>query len=346
MHRMDMERPRVNGHRVKWAYVSRMIPDSGAFSVARPPDPPRAGDLVVARIDQIGVHDHLEDRVGRRVRLYQGDLIVGAYGNRYATDFYEGYVPEGTRTHLLTAGGLIGTVASAHDAREEATEVEVLGALATKDGNALSLEAFALPIPPPATRPAGTIAVVGTGMNAGKTTTVSGVIRGWTKAGIAVGAGKVTGSGSGKDTWGYLDAGAIAVADFLDFGMPSTFGYPLERLGQTMLAIRDALVAEHAEQVVLEIADGLLQPETRWLLDRLNFVDAVILAAVDALSAHSGAELLRTYGLPVRAVSGLVARSPLASREASEATGLPVVTPSSLADGGAVELLLPQGAST
>jgi hypothetical protein len=310
---------------------------------------PALGDLVVARVVSVGAHDGLEDVHGRRVRLHAGDLIVGAYGNRYASDFYEGYLPTSRDTHLLTAGGLIGTVASAHALRGEPTALTVLGNLTDAVGVALSLDQFALPLPgvgPDAAhveQGPRTVVVVGSSMNAGKTTTASALVRGWTKAGLAAGAGKVTGSGSGKDRWSYIDSGAMAVADFLDFGMSSTFGYPQQRLHATMHAIRAELAERGASVVVLELADGLLQEETRRLCATLpGFADTVVLAAGDALGAKAGTELLRDLGVRVVAISGLVTASPLASREAGAATGLPVLSPTQLAAGAALDLLAQQ----
>jgi len=331
----------------KWTYVTRTLPSAAAAATTIGPHDGRAqaGEFVVARVGRLGAHDHAEDPNGRRVRLYPGDLVIGAYGNRYATDFYEGYVPTGTLTHLLTAGGLIGTVAAAHQARGEPTELEVVGRLVGPGLRPLSAEDFAQPFPStdPAARAPITVAVLGTSMNAGKTTTAAAIVRGFARAGLAVGAGKVTGSGSGKDRWSYLDAGAHAVADFLDFGMPSTFGYPKERLGATMTAIRDSLASQGCDAVVLEIADGLMQEETAWLARRLSgFADAAVFAAVDALSASSGVTALRAMGAPVRAVSGLVTRSPLATRETTAVTGLPVLSPGDLADGAAVRLAAPE----
>jgi hypothetical protein len=130
------------------------------------------------------------------------------------------------------------------------------------------------------------------------------------------------------------------VADFLDFGMPSTFGYPRERLTATMLAVRDRLAAAGCDAIVLEIADGILMTETAHLLQRLGGeVEAVILATGDALSARAGVEILRALSLPVRAITGQVSRSPLAGREATAATGLPVLTVAELAASGALSLL-------
>jgi hypothetical protein len=327
----------------KWSYVTRRITDRGRSGLGRLVREPLLGDVVVARVVSLGAHDSLEDVHGRRVRLYQGDLLVGACGNRYATDFYEGYLPTGTTAHLLTAGGLIGAVATAHTRRAAPTELEVIGTLTDRNGSALSLEDFAMPTPPRTTAELGTVVVVGSSMNAGKTTTAAAMVRGWSRAGLRVGAGKVTGSGSGKDRWMYIDAGATAVVDFLDFGMPSTFGYPIDRLRATMVDIRDALVQRDVDAVVLEIADGLLQEETRALAAGLpGFADAVVLAVSDALGAVAGMNILNDLGVPVRAVSGLVTASPLAARETAAATGLEVLSPAELSGGTAVDLLVGQ----
>jgi hypothetical protein len=317
---------------IKWSYVTRGMPEGLQTSIGAHAAAPRSGDLVLARVVSLGAHGHLENRHGRRMRLYRGDIIVGTYGNRYATDFYEGYVPEGAICHLLTAGGLIGTVASRHEAQHEPTELEVLGAVLDADGRPLSTETFAREIPALEIPRVATVAVVGSGMNAGKTTTVAGLVHGFTRTGFATGAGKVTGSGSGKDRWAYIDAGADPVLEFLDFGMPSTFGYDISRLSATMMGIRSALALEGADVAVLELADGLLQEDTHHLLgDLAGVADAVVLASVDALSAQAGVEVLTGLGLPIVAISGLVTRSPLAVRETERATNLPVVRPGDLA---------------
>jgi hypothetical protein len=329
---------------MKWTYVTRTLPRGAAATVGEWRRPPRPGDLVVARVAELGMHRHAETRTGRRMRLHAGDRIVGALGNRYATDFYEGYVLDNRCTHLLTAGGLIGTVVSAHDVRGRPTQLEIVGGLCDASGRPLSTEDFAVVLPPRAASHPPTVAVVGSGMNAGKTTTAAALVLGWTRAGLRGGAGKVTGSGSGKDRWEYLDAGATAVADFLDFGMPSTFGYPRERLASTMIGIRDRLAATGCDAIALEIADGILMNETAHLLEGLGGeVEAVVLATADALSARAGVQILRELDLPVRAISGLVSRSPLAVREARAATGLPVLTAAEIAAGGALSLL-PAGA--
>ncbi|MCX4790805.1 hypothetical protein OG369_33005 [Streptomyces sp. NBC_01221] len=238
---------------------------------------------------------------------------------------------------------MIGVAVSRHTGCSPPTELDVLGPLTDDHGRPLSLEHFARPWTPPAPQSQPpmqppTVAVVGSSMNSGKTTTAAGLVSGWTRAGLVAGAAKVTGSGSGKDRWAYIDAGARHVVDFLDFGMSSTFGYPPERLLKTMGAMRDALGHDGAEAIVLEIADGLLQEETRRLAGQLSTIcRGAVLAVGDALAARAGVDLLDA--VPVLAVSGLITASPLASREAAAATGLPVLSPSQLADGAAVDLL-------
>jgi hypothetical protein len=104
-----------------------------------------------------------------------------------------------------------------------------------------------------------------------------------------------------------------------------------------MHRIRDALAAEGATHVVLEIADGLLQPQNRQLLSALpGFADSVLLAVGDALGAVGAERILASAGVTVSALSGLVSASPLAAREAEDATGLPVLSPEELATGAAL----------
>jgi hypothetical protein len=331
------ETPTLGGRQLKWSYITRVIPEGTLVGVGPNSRKPEAADVVIARVHHIGAHDHIEDPVGRTQQIYDDDYIIGAYGNRYATDFYEGYVPEGQQTHLLTSGGLIGTVRSAHDAVDEPTTLEIVGALVDEQRIPINLSTFAHSLPLPAVPGLGTIVVVGSGMNSGKTTTVTSIVRGLSRAGLTVGAGKVTGSGSGKDRWAYVDAGACRVADFLDYGMPSTFGYPREQLDVTMRAISHELASAGTDAVVLEIADGVLQIETAWLLDRVaDIADGIAFAAVDSLSACHGVQILREHRLPVRAVSGLVTRSPLATSEIQ--IGVPVLSPADLVNGAALNL--------
>jgi len=173
------------------------------------------------------------------------------------------------------------------------------------------------------------ITVVGTAMNAGKTTTAAHLIKGLSRSGMKVGAAKLTGTGAGGDRWLMSDAGAMEVVDFTDAGFASTYRTAtlpqLERIqSQLMAHLRNI----GSEAIVLEIADGLFQQETAMLLESPLFkanIDAVIFAAGDAMGACGGADWLHQRNLPVVALSGCVSASPLAAREAQHITGLPVL---------------------
>ena len=77
---------------------------------------------------------------------------------------------------------------------------------------------------------------------------------------------------------------------------------------------------------IVEIADGLLQPETAAVLRSPLFqsvIDAALFAASDALAAMAGVEICRQHNLRVLGLSGLLTAAPLQQREACAATGLP-----------------------
>ena len=77
----------------KWAYTTRRINQKQNFSLLCGKMAPLAGDLVLARVDELGQHKRLELVNSRRAFLFEGDEIVVAYGNRYAPDQFEGIVP-------------------------------------------------------------------------------------------------------------------------------------------------------------------------------------------------------------------------------------------------------------
>lgn len=327
---------------LKTPYSTRRVPRE-AFATIVTDQKPTVGDLVLVRIDKLGQHKNLELACGRRARLFPGDEIVLAYGNRYAPDQFEAEVPDDLGPcHMVAGGGIAARMISRHARMGIATQIEPIGLIGDRNGRVINLADHALPsLPPPAQRPF-TVAVVGTSMNAGKTETVTHTIRGLRNAGYAVGAAKVTGTGAGCDIWSMVDAGAMQVLDFGDAGMPSTYLASLEQCEKAMTTLITHLAAGGAQAIVFEVADGLYQRETAMLLDSPLFranVDAIIFAAGDAMGSACGAAWLRTRRLPVVAASGLLTTSPLAMREAAVATGLPVLGIDDLAGPPLAQLL-------
>lgn len=333
----------------KTPYATRRVPRASVVTLLTGAATPRVGDLVLARIERLGQHKHLELACGRRARLFPGDEIVLAYGHRYAPDQFEAEVPgDMGACHLVAAGGIAARVLSKHDRMGSATSVIPLGLLGDRTGRALNLAQFALPaLPLPAKRPF-TVAVVGTSMNAGKTETATHIIRGLKTSGLRVGAAKVTGTGAGGDAWSMHDAGAFEVLDFGDAGLPSTYLAAPERVQSTLCTLLAQLARKGAQAIVFEVADGLFQRETAALVESDAFrraVDAVVFAAGDAMGSAGGVAWLQKCKLPVVAASGLLTASPLAAREAEDATGVPVLTLDALTSSAVRHLLLPSRSS-
>ena len=337
---------------VKLTYGTRAVPPAELAGVTPLARAPQAGDLIVAEVLATGRHDKIEDRAGLTTTIFPGSRFVGALGNRYATDQYEGYVPREPveECDLLSVGGVCGAVASRFDGFPAPTRLRVVGAVCDRQGRPLNSRRFGLPPGDGASGPGGrgggeVILVVGSAMNSGKTTTVGTLARALTAAGRRVAAAKVTGTAAGRDVRYYGDCGARPVLDFTDAGHPSTFLLDPRELLALAAALIARLRAAGPDYIVVEIADGIFQRETRLLLESADFragVDHAFFAATDSLSAECGARRLREYGLPLCAVAGTVTRSPLATREAEEATGVPCLSIGRMLAGEVLPLL--QGA--
>ena len=304
---------------------------------------PQAGDLLLATIKKVGHHQSLELQDGRKAHLFVGDEVLVSYGNRYAPDQFEAVVPDTLDPcHLVAAGGVAARVLSKHSRMEDPSELTPIGVLADIHGRPLNLADFALKklkTKPPL---ALTLAVVGSAMNAGKTTTAAYLIKGLTAAGLSVGAAKVTGTGAGGDVWFMGDAGANPVLDFTDAGFASTYRVPMEQVTEIVAILTSHLNGARVDVIVVEISDGVYQQETAGLLSSPGFaalVDGIIFAASDAMGAYAGMLCLEKHGLPILGLSGVLTSSPLAVREAQEATGLPVLTKRTLRDPAISSLL-------
>lgn len=298
---------------------------------------PRAGDLVLARVETLGQHKRLEEPGGRRATLFPGDEILVAYGDRYAPDQFEAHVPETLGPcELVAGGGIAARVVRKSSKVRGATGITPVGLVTDASGRRLNTRDFAMAEPSRTEIMPSVVAVVGSSMNAGKTTTISALVRGEASRRRRVAGVKVTGTGSGGDLWSYRDAGARLALDFTDAGHATT--HRLTNAARER--ILEMLVARAAEEkmeiVFVEIADGLLFPETAELIlsqTFRNMVDSVIFAAADAMGALAGIAWLERHGLPLRALSGAVTASPLAVAEIAGEIELPVVGPDEIAAG-------------
>jgi len=331
-HQSDVSRLR----RAAWAFTTRRV-RTGSCRVVLDATAPKAGDLLLARVDAIGYHSGLQLPEGRRKHLFVGDEIVVAYGNRYAPNQFEAVVPKTLAPcHLVAAGGIASKALSWHaSVTKPATQITPLGLLTDGTGKPVNVRDHAMPavdqLPDPCPP---TIAIVGTAMDAGKTQTAAHLSKGLSLAGLRVGYAKVTGTGSGGDTWLLKDAAAHPVLDFTDAGLASTYMEPPDVIRSVFITLIAHLTRSGVDAIVLEIADGVLQEETATLLESEVFRDVVtgvIFAAGDAMGALAGDAWLRQRNLPVLGVGGVLTSAPLQRRECSKVSGLPVLSRQDLA---------------
>lgn len=335
--------------KAKASFVTRRV-NLGLTQALITNQKPKPGDLVLAKVVRIKRQTRLELCNGRRAHLYEGDELILAYGNRYATDQFEAEVPSTLAPcQLVAAGGLAAKVIAKHDKLKGATEIEPLGLLANIDGNVMNLSHYALPsIKNMRSRPL-TVAVFGTSMNSGKTTMASDLVHGASRQGMKVNAAKITGTGSGPDIWKMLDAGANEMLDFTDQGYASTVDLSLHQLLDITRTLISRLSTRDTDLVVLEIADGLLQTETSLLVNSPEFrslVDGCLIASSDAIAAVGAVHHIQSLPMNVLAIGGMMTLSPMTSKEATDACGIPFLTRSDIHNKEVVQTLLAELEST
>lgn len=301
--------------------------------------PAQAGTVVACRVKNAKTsYNTLEDVHGRMVALHPGDIIAGALGHRDALYGFSGKVPTkvavGDELQLLNLGGVIGTGAEATAATGEPFRLEVLGSvlefpyLATRVGIPANIARAALPTQPMPTRAEGLpplIVLVGTCMDAGKTTAASILISELSHKGLRVAAGKLTGVSLRRDILQMQDCGAEPVAIFTDFGVVTTDESTSVPAAHSLIA---NLAGAEPDLIVLEMGDGLLGTYgVQSLLSDESIrkaIESVVLCAQDPVGAWGGQMLLRErYGLAVDVTSGRVTDTPVGRRFCEEKLGVP-----------------------
>ena len=288
---------------------------------------PSLGDVALAQVISIGSHINIEQTLGGPLSIFPGTVLVGSFANRYAPDVFEGVIPDelddSLEIDLLNAGGVFGKVISRNSAKGVPTKLKLLGFLKNKDGKIINTLDYSFKTKKNVAekKKKKVIVVTGTSMNSGKSNTAKAIVYALTSSGHSVVAGKVTGSAAKKDIWLMKTAGATDVCDFTDFGYPSTYLLSQDQTFELFWNIFSFLTekCEKDGYIVLEIADGILQRETEFLLGNpkiKELIDYLVFSCCDSLSAIAGVERISNkFGLEVCAVSGPAANSPLGLRE-------------------------------
>ncbi|WP_375583943.1 hypothetical protein [Cyclobacterium xiamenense] len=288
----------------------------------------KAGDVGLFMVTEIGKNKMIQT-VSRSATLIPGDLVMGAFGNRYATNQFEGYIPDDLKGefHMLGGAGVIGQVKSMHQRLDEIgpTKVELVGLYTDERGqiaNTISRkEQKLIPFTGDLAKRTKVVLSLGSSMDSGKTTTAAFLINGLVKKGHTAAYIKLTGTAYPKDANLVFDLGACEAIDFSRYGYPSTYLVSEEKLLNLYESLLRDVLKKRPDYVVIEIADGILQRETKMLLKNSKFmrsVHQVVFSAGDSLSAVNGFYTLNSWGIQATALAGLFTASPLLVQEVRE----------------------------
>ena len=293
-------------------------------------DSPCAGDVVVVRtLTDSATYNMLELPTGRLAKINPGDVLLGVLGRRRALKGFVGDVPAtvnaGDQLHLLNMGGVIGSCTGHHSSLSDAIQVEVIGLATDERGRVLNIVDAALPPRTTLGETAPLVIIAGTCMNSGKTYAATELIKQATRDGVRVAAAKLSGIACLRDTLNMADHGAVAIASFLDCGLPSTVG--ATNLAGVAKAIIARLNESAPDLIVIELGDGLLggySVESVFVdLELREATAALIFCAPDYVGAWGGIELLRRRGIGVDVIAGSVTDSQMGEDYIEKEFGVP-----------------------
>jgi hypothetical protein len=243
----------------KSTWVTRHLPPE-LLSVWSPLGGAVVGDVLACEVDTVSPYGRVETADGARSRLYPGDRIACVVGNRYATSMREGVATvDGPVIDLLSASGVCGKVLDRSERTSKPTTLRVLGQFR---GRAVPINLRSFHRRPSVGQDGEPvwIVVVGSAMDAGKTTACASLVRGLRTQGHRVAAAKLTGTASARDVGSFRDAGADPVVDFSDLGWPATAGCSEAELRAIVADIGEQLRADAVDVAVLRSQMGCCRP--------------------------------------------------------------------------------------
>lgn len=323
--------------KIKRTYICKDVNAHFIDALAPKDYQPAVGDVAIFEILKIGKHKTIQGDSKRNITILPGDRIMAAFGTRYATEQFEGYIPDTVHKelHILGAGGTVGEIASMHEKFNDIgpTTLRFAGFAKDHSGRIVNTKKIKrkqlLPFTGAAASATRVVLSLGSSMDSGKTTSAAYLVRGLKAAGYRVAYVKLTGTVYTKDCDLATDLGADYVSDFSDFGFPSTYMCEEQELLDLYESCLSIVLQCAPDFVIMEIADGLYERETKMLLNNDSFKDtteAVLFSAGDSLAAINGVNTLNNWGLDPLALSGVFTASPLLIREVKEYTTVPVFT--------------------
>lgn len=332
-----MKLHKINSNKIKKTIICKNVTSTIINKGIKKTYAPKAGDVAIFKVKEIGKHTRIQSTTGNNKYILPGDLIMAAFGNRYATEQMEGFIPNCYHNtyHILGQGGAIGILKNMHAKFELAgpTSLSLVGYLVNENGsiintkylNSVTTTYKSIPI----NSNPKVILSLGTSMDSGKTTSAAFLARGLKLARKKTAYIKLTGTVYTKDKNMVRDYGANISLDFSYFGFPSTYMCSTNEILDLYQNLIEQVKPYNPEYIIVEIADGLLQRETHALIHHKEFMNKIsgaLFSSVDSMSAITGANMLTELGCNVIGVTGLFTISPLLVNEVKEKSDYTVLT--------------------
>lgn len=299
--------------------------DSYPYEVGRiPRDDWDTGDYVVGEIRGTSRRDYnIELASGRMISAMPGDQVIGAFGNRAATLEGVGGWAEirNDRMNAMTGAGLFGAITSVSPMISRTVDLDYVGHVVRK-GKKVCMPDFAIRagkyrfnVP--------TILLVGTSMSAGKTTTGRLVVHELEKMGKRVVGAKLTGAGRYRDVLSFRDAGACAIFDFVDAGLPSTV-VPEPVFRDAIRPLLCKIASLESDILVAEAGASPLEPYNgAAAIDELG--DNICCTILCASDPYAVVGVEQAFGLRPDIVAGPAASTSAAIDLVHKLTGVPAI---------------------
>lgn len=282
---------------------------------------PSMGDLVYCEVDKIGFHKQFETPQDIIKNISRKTKIVCTIGNRYATSFGRGFVPnEPTqKVDMLSRSCVVGYIDVIHETHQSPTKFKILGYILDENKKVINtINHKKIVFNSNGKRKSKIILVVGTTMNSGKTTTVSKICEMLLLNNRTVSAAKLTGIGCVGDMNAILMSGINNVYTFQHLGYPSTYLLNKNDLYNIFNVIDSNIESEY---FVIEIADGILQRETKLLLENPEIkqrIHKLIYCEKTSTGLIGGLNILKKYDLYPDYISGMISSNHLLIEESLE----------------------------
>lgn len=324
------------------------IPDSGRqLDLAQqlwvdPEQPAEDGAVMLARLDADAAPATLNLAEGRAATLFPGDLVVVVTARYRAPLAVSCDLPLcGMGAALVCPDGIAG------QPLPDSLRVPSLSLLGrVVDSSDRAVRPATLKLASGSQRPVLTLCVLSVARGARAAALTHALLRGFVSLGTRVGAARPFGMLNASERWRQLDAGAVAAFDPVDLQRWCTDGVPPSLLWHDCDEQLAELAALNCDVGLLRLPGGMASNAIYQMLNAppptLPF-DGLIIAAADAMAAVEACHRLANLSAPVIAIGGAISQSPLAMREATLATGLPVLSNNALAQTSELQRLVSEG---